>query len=158
MKLGLKYLNSVACFDDILSRLFTIVAMTVVLFSISSSNSFSQDVIVYSNKEPVLARNALRTIYSMRLQTWPDGSEITVFILDPEGESHRKFCLEVLNIFPYQLQRIWDVLVFSGTGQAPVVVRTEQEMIRRVKATPGAIGYVIESEVPSDVKKISINY
>ena len=76
--------------------------------------------------------------------------------MDPTGESHRKFCLSVLNIFPYQLQRVWDVLVFSGTGQSPTVVKTEQEMITRVKSTPGAIGYISESEVPTDVKKISI--
>ncbi|MDH3325731.1 MAG: hypothetical protein OEM38_03330 [Gammaproteobacteria bacterium] len=106
--------------------------------------------------EKKLSRNTLRSIYSMRLQSWDDGVGVTVFILDPVGESHRKFCLETLSIFPYQLQRVWDVLVFSGTGQAPVVVETEQEMIARVKSTPGAIGYVTKMEVPAGVKKINV--
>lgn len=131
--------------------------MALVLCLSVSSYSFSNEVIVHPGVDKSLSRNTLRSIYSMKLQTWDDGSEITVFILDPVGEDHRNFCLEVLNIFPYQLQRVWDVLVFSGTGQSPIVVESEQEMIERVKSTPGSIGYVIKMEVPADVKKISVN-
>jgi hypothetical protein len=53
-----------------------------------------------------------------------------------------------LQLFPYQLRRAWDRQLFSGTGQAPTVVADEQEMLRRVAATPGAIGYA--SAVPDD--------
>jgi len=116
--------------------------------------AFSQTTIVNSSVEDVLSLNTLRAVYSMRVQTWNDGTDITVYVLDPLGREHRQFCLEVLRVFPYQLQRAWDVLVFSGTGQSPIVVKTEQEIITKVKSTPGAIGYVIDLEVPVDVKKI----
>jgi hypothetical protein len=33
-------------------------------------------------------------------------------------------------------------MVFTGTGLAPTLVRSEEEMRARVRATPGAIGYV----------------
>jgi len=92
----------------------------------------------------------------MRLSSWSDGKNISVFVMDPFGEEHRQVCLEVLNVFPYQLQRVWDVLVFSGTGQSPIVVKTKQEMIEKVSSTPGAIGYISDSEVPANVKAISI--
>lgn len=126
------------------------------LFFVVSPPVSSNEVIIHPSAEKALSLNTLRSIYSMRLQTWPDGTGITVFILDPADDEHRNFCLEILNIFPYQLQRVWDVLVFSGTGQSPVIVESEEEMISKVSSIPGSIGYVVKSEVPINVKKIKI--
>jgi len=140
-----------------LSRGLIFTSLLFILSICSSSNVFSNDVIVHPGVEISLSNNSLRSIYSLQLKSWEDGTGITVFILDPVGESHRAFCLENLGVFPYQLQRVWDVMVFSGTGQSPVVVKDEQEMIARITSTPGSIGYVIKSEVPANVKKINVN-
>ena len=121
-----------------------------------SSPVFSQQIIAHPDVEHTLSRNTLRSIYSMRLSSWADGKNISVFVMNPSGEEHRQICLEVLNVFPYQLQRVWDVLVFSGTGQSPIVVKTKQEMIEKVSSTPGAIGYISDSEVPANVKVINV--
>ncbi len=43
---------------------------------------------------------------------------------------------------------VWDRQLFSGTGQAPITLDTEEEMVRRVAKTPGAMGYV--DSVPAD--------
>lgn len=48
----------------------------------------------------------------------------------------------VLGIYPYQLRQSWDRLIYSGFAQAPFLVESEKEMLRRVAETPGAIGYV----------------
>ncbi len=45
-------------------------------------------------------------------------------------------------MYSYVLRAAWDRMVFTGTGLAPTVVRSEEEMRRRVRETPGAIGYV----------------
>lgn len=87
-------------------------------------------------------RQTLRAIFSMRLRRWPDGTPIAVFVLPTTNPLHVAFCKEVLGVFPHQLQRAWDRLVFSGTGQAPVVVDSTDEMRQRVQETPGAIGYI----------------
>jgi hypothetical protein len=100
---------------------------------------------VYVNPEVSRApddRQTLRAIFSMRLRLWPDGSPITVFVLPPTDPVHVRFCKEVLGVFPHQLQRAWDRLVYSGTGQAPVEVDSLEEMEQRVRETPGAIGYL----------------
>lgn len=78
----------------------------------------------------------------MRLRNWSDNTPITVFVLRNDDPVHTAFTKEVLNMFPHQLQRSWDRLVYSGTGQAPIVVNTLQEMADRVAATPGAVGYL----------------
>jgi hypothetical protein len=45
-------------------------------------------------------------------------------------------------MYSYVLRRAWDRMVFTGTGFAPTIVRSEKEMIERVRSTPGAIGFV----------------
>ena len=57
---------------------------------------------------------------------------VKVFVLADDHELHRAFAKQVLGLFPYQLRSIWDRQVFSGTGQAPIPVADEAEMLRVV--------------------------
>ncbi len=92
-----------------------------------------------------LNRDFLRAAFLMRLRVWPDGTPITVFVLDDSDPAHEQFCREVLGTFPYVLRRTWDRMTFTGTGVAPRRVGALDEMRRRVLATPGAIGYTHRS-------------
>lgn len=78
----------------------------------------------------------------MRVRQWPDGRPTRVFVLGDTSELHDRFCREQLGTYPYVLRNAWDRMVYTGTGLAPVLVENEDEMRRRVLATPGAIGYV----------------
>lgn len=82
-----------------------------------------------------------RLFFTMRLQQWPNAGPVRVFVLPDENPLHADFVKRILGLFPYQLRRVWDRQVYSGTGQAPITVASEQEMIDRVAATPGALGY-----------------
>lgn len=99
-----------------------------------------------------LSVTTIRAIFGMRLRTWPGGMPIQVFVLYDDHPLHTRFCKEVLNIFPHQLRLAWDRLVFSGTGQAPYQVSSEQEMRIRIAATPGAIGYLGENMIDESVR------
>ncbi len=88
-----------------------------------------------------LTRNEARLFFTMRLKRWPDGTLAKVFVLPDNHPLHERFANEVLGLYPYQLRRVWDRQLFSGTGQAPITVPSEQEMRERVATTPGAIGY-----------------
>lgn len=89
-----------------------------------------------------ISQSTLRAIFSMHLRQWPNGKPIRVYVLPDDNQIHVSFAKEVLNTFPHQLRRSWDVLVFSGSGQAPSVVQTPEEMLQKVASTPGAIGYL----------------
>lgn len=109
-----------------------------------------------------VARNSIslkevRAIYSMRLRKWPDGVPVSVFVLPEGSEAHSEFCKNTLRIFPHQLKAAWERLVYSGTGAGPVVVRSEQEMIEAVAATPGAIGYIEKSTERADVQILPLH-
>lgn len=83
----------------------------------------------------------LRSIFSQRKRSWEDGTPITVVVLPDDHPLHRLFCRTKLKIYPYVLRDHWDRLMFSGTGTAPRLAKSEAELIEIVRITPGAIGY-----------------
>lgn len=92
----------------------------------------------------------------MRLRTWPDGRPIRVFVLEDHDPTHNRFAKTILSIFPYQLRRLWDRLVYSGTGQAPNTVGSQEEMRTRVATTPGAIGYLEKDQADASVRVVEV--
>lgn len=108
------------------------------------------------SSEQTISKNALRAIFGMRLQVWPDGNPVKVFVLPDDHPVHISFSKEVVNVFPYQLRAAWDRLVFSGTGQAPIEVPTEEEMRTKVAAMPGAIGYLRGGMVNDQIHVLQI--
>jgi ABC-type phosphate transport system substrate-binding protein len=98
----------------------------------------------------------LRAIFTMRLRTWPDGLPIRVFVLSDSAPAQAEFSKKILDMFPYQLRRYWDRLVFSGTGQAPTELNSAEEMRDRVASTPGAIGYLPENLVDNRIRVVKV--
>ncbi len=103
-----------------------------------------------------LSLASARAIFGMRQVKWPDGTPIRVFVLPDDNAAHGAFCKERLNLFPYQLRQSWDRLVYSGIAQAPSEVSSEEELMSKVAATPGAIGYVRKVKNNDPVKIINI--
>ncbi len=122
-------------------RLFT--GLALMFWSLTLT---AQELIVNeaSPHQPI-SRNEARRYFTMRLPVWENDLPVKVFALPDDHPTHRQFTKSVLGLFPYQLRQVWDRQIFSGTGRAPIIVATEQDMIERVAATPGGIGYV-ESE------------
>lgn len=117
----------------------------------------SYEVIINATvNEKTLPKTSLRAIFGMRLQTWPDGTAIKVFVMPDDAPLHAAFSKEKLNVFPYQLRSAWDRLVFSGTGQAPETVSSPEEMLAKVASTPGAIGYLPKSRMDGRVNVLQI--
>ena len=137
-------------FTSYLRCLFLLLLLISVTFTTRASfANDSVEVVVHpSVLVRNLSRNSLRAIFGMRLRAWQDGSPIRVFVLSDEAPLHHLFVKEKLNIFPYQLRSAWDRLIFSGTGQAPFLANSEEEMRERIANTPGAIGYL---------KRVNIN-
>lgn len=128
-----------------------------ILLLLSAQPAFGTSIII--NPDQAVSELTLTTVrakFAMRIPVWPDGTPVRVFVLDDNDSLHIDFCKSILGMFPYQLRRIWDRQVFSGTGTAPVVVASEAEMLARVAATRGAIGYLSDSLVDDSVRKVKI--
>lgn len=133
--------------------------LLVVLLLAMSTTAGSQDVAVDVVVSPSLIktkldRDLLRAVFTMRVREWPDGSPVRVFVLPDDNPLSDRFYRERLGMYSYVLRRAWDRMVFTGTGFAPTVVRSEQEMLERVRSTPGAIGFMRRREASSDYRSI----
>jgi hypothetical protein len=93
----------------------------------------------------------------MRQLRWENNTPIVVFVLPSQHVIHKNFSKNILNIFPYKLDRIWNKLTFSGLGVAPTIVQSQEALLKAVSATPGAIGYVDDLSKDNDVNVISIS-
>ncbi|QGX60239.1 hypothetical protein [Alteromonas mediterranea] len=94
-----------------------------------------------------LNRSELRQIFTGQRQYWSDGTKITVFVLQDRDELHKQFCRDILQMFPYQLSRLWDQITYSGQGVTPVRVTSYQALIDALENTTGAIGYVERTDI-----------
>lgn len=103
-----------------------------------------------------LRRSVVRSIFSMRMTSWPSGIPIRVFVLGDKNDLHSSFSKRVLGVFPHQLRRAWNRQIFSGTGQAPEKVESEQEMREKVAHTPGAIGYISEEMINEQIRTLAV--
>lgn len=117
------------------------------------------NIVVITNKdvqEKSITLGALRSIFGMRLRSWSGGKPVRVFVFSDYYPVHVEFSKKVLGVFPHQLRSSWDRLVFSGTGQAPTQVKNEEEMLKHIENTPGAIGYITRSHEHGQVKELPV--
>jgi hypothetical protein len=133
----------------------------VVLFYLATTgtpHAGSAVVIVHPDaSENSASLASIRAMFVMRLTEWPDGSPVRVFVLGDIHPLHIDFAKQFLGIFPYQLRRAWDRLVFSGTGESPQRVETTAEMRRMIASTPGSIGYLSTEELDESVRQLQID-
>ncbi|WP_031433430.1 substrate-binding domain-containing protein [Methylomarinum vadi] len=113
-------------------------------------------VVNHAITQDAISKQGLSAIFKMRLHRWQDGTPITVFVLSDDNPLHKAFCKEILNVFPHQMRRIWNRLVFSGSGQAPIELNSNEEMISRLISTPGAIGYLRSDQIEQGLKELRI--
>lgn len=121
-----------------------------------AANTPIQFVVHPSVADTQLSVTDLKQIFTMRKISWSNGDLLQVFVYEKDQTVHQKMCKEVLNMFPYQLERHWNKLAYSGLGSQPERVKSLDEMLTKVSNTPGAIGYVIEENALLDLARIKV--
>ncbi|BFT32149.1 hypothetical protein D210916BOD24_33250 [Alteromonas sp. D210916BOD_24] len=135
----------------VLSPTFWGRALPLFVSLLSGTHGYAQELNVMVNESVMineLNRSELRQIFTGHRQYWSDGSKITVFVLNDNHELHKQFCRDVLQMFPYQLSRLWDQITYSGQGVTPIRVDSNQALAEALINTEGAIGYLQSAETP----------
>jgi len=144
---------------NFLSRFnFLQVSLLVLLMWLGISISYAGTVVIVnpSVKTQEISTQMLGRIYAMQIKNWNDGQPVKVFTFPSNSKFHHQFVITQMKLQPHLLERLWNRLIFTGTGRTPTVVSNSQEMIQKVKQTPGAIGYVTDSDVTSNVNVLVI--
>lgn len=114
------------------------------------SNVTAQDIEIVAHKGIELdSKNLslLRAVFTMRTRHWPNGDPIEVVVLPSNSDLHKQFCKQRLRMYPYQLEREWERLIYTGTGSGPTTVDNETELLKIIRERPGAIGYVTQEAI-----------
>ena len=133
-----------------------VAALTIIAMVLAFTPGWApaQEIIAnYGLPKTAITRNEARLFFSMKLGIWPNGAPVQVYVLPDDHPLHREFCTQVLGLYPYQLRRVWDRQVFSGTGQSPVTISSEAELIERTAASPGAVSY---AATPPDNPRVRV--
>ena len=133
-------------------------AVCCILATSTIANAQQNAKVVVNNDVNItsLSRSDVREIFTSRKQYWSGESKITVFVLDSDTTAHQAFCRQVLNMFPYQLDRLWNQIIYSGQGERPKTVESEAALLHAVASTPGAIGYLYDEATSVNVHEVVI--
>ena len=138
------------------SRL-NIVVLILAFYCISSAAT-GEDVAVVAHKdvpESNLSSSRLLDFYTGDIKSWENGERVVVFDLKKKGQTRDSF-YSWLGKSPTRMKSIWMKKLLSGEGDPPEALDTEEEIVERVAATPGAVGFVRVSLASDRVTTLNV--
>jgi ABC-type phosphate transport system substrate-binding protein len=131
--------------------------VTIFFLLTGAGSAFAQVAVIAHKSVPVdeIKKSELLDFYCGDIRKWSDGETVIVLDLKPKGEVKETF-YKFLGKSTSRMKSIWMKKMLSGEGGPPEALESEQKMIEKVAATPGAIGFVSQSKVSGDVKVLIV--
>ncbi len=92
------------------------------------------------------------SIYVLDSKSWPSGEKVVVF--DSKVAGVREKFYGFIGKTESDLKKTWMRVQLSGNGKAPEALGSDDEVLEKVGATPGAIGFVSAGKVKGNVKVV----
>ena len=99
-----------------------------------------------------LDQKTLNKLYLGKMRSLSDGTVIKIFDHVDESDIKTLFHAKVTEKSMAQLKAYWSKMIFSGKAIPPEILRSDAEIVSAVSSTPGAIGYVDDTNINSSVK------
>lgn len=127
------------------------------VFTAINSSAAGFDLIIHSKvKIDQLNQKKIRRLLLADNTRWSDGTSVILVKYEAERKEEKEFARE-LGLRPAQLRRRYLTKLFSGQlSESPIEVDSKAEMIRIVKNTQGALGYIPRNGKPKGVSLISL--
>jgi len=107
-------------------------------------------VIVHPSRATSLTREAVKRIYLKRQRFWEDGQEIVVINQEVATAARQTFTRLVFGDEAARLPAYWNQEYFQGV-LPPIILGSEEAVVRYVASRPDAIGYVDAHRVDASV-------
>ncbi len=134
------------------------IAIVSLLFLFSwPEASFSQVAVIAHKSVPVdtIKKSELLDFYTADIKKWINGDKVIVNDLKPKGEV-KKIFYKFLGKTPSRMKSIWLRNMLSGEGDPPEALKSEEEMLQKIAATPGSIGFLSHTKVDNNVKTLIV--
>ncbi len=129
-----------------------------IAFFLFCATSLSAQVAVIAHKSvsvDKIKKTELMDFYTGDIKKWSDGKAVIVKDLKPKGEVKTTF-YKFLGKTPSRMKSIWLKKMLSGEGDPPEALKSEEEMLEKIAATPGAIGFLSQTKVDNNVKTLIV--
>lgn len=136
-----------------------IVVATIVAIMLIPVFAFSGDVIFIGNKdvsEAQLSKLDIKYIYLGKKRVWNNNRKV-VFATQQRGALQDSFLKQFMGKTAFQFDNYWKKQVFTGKSAPPKIFKSDEEIIKFVSETSGAIGYVSPGANLENVKTISVD-
>ncbi len=134
------------------------IAIVTILFLFSwAEASFSQVAVIAHKSVPIdkIKKSELLDFYTGDIKKWINGDKVIVNDLKPKGEV-KKIFYKFLGKTPSRMKSIWLKNMLSGEGDPPEALKSEEEMLQKIAATPGAIGFLSHTKVYNNVNTLIV--
>lgn len=112
--------------------------------SLAAGAAAAETVVVVSAQSPLrtLSQDQLRDIYLGRMVRLPSGDPIVPLDQIERSPEHQAFYTGYLGRSAAQIRTHWSRLIFTGRGQPPRALDSDEAVAEAVAENPNAIGYV----------------
>jgi ABC-type phosphate transport system substrate-binding protein len=109
-----------------------------------------------ANPAAAIDRAFVAEAFLKKTTRWPNDEVIRPVDLEADSPIRRRFSDEILKRSVAAVKSYWQQLVFSGRGLPPPELDAEDQVVRFVLKSPGAIGYVSASTNIQGAKAIPV--
>ncbi len=134
------------------------VLFVLFLFCLTAPIVEAQDIMIITNADvPIdsITVSDVKKIFLGKKSIWENGRGINFFTMD-QTVTHKTFLKKFIRKSSAQYKIFWKKQVFSGKGEIPKSSGSDQDMVKRIASTNGAIGYVSAKADLGTVKILSI--
>lgn len=111
-------------------------------------------VIVNPKMTARITTSDVRNIFLGNTQSFPDGS-IAIPVALKNGKVRADFFAQTLGKTETQYKAIWSRLMFTGTGQPPRELDTEDEIKKLISLNPNIIGFIDTTKLDQSVREVA---
>lgn len=88
-------------------------------------------------------------------KTWPDGKNFTLVMKDPESPDMRVVAQKLFGAAPGEVKAL--IAKLNEARLAVKIVENDEDLLRTVEATPGAVGIIDVYSINSSVKVLRVD-
>jgi TonB family protein len=135
-----------------------LVALALMLLAAPSAGTESGfKVIVHpSVPESGLSRDELSRFFLKKAATWKDGSPVVPIDQGSQSPVRAEFSEAVHGRSVNAVKSYWQNLIFAGRAVPPPEEGSDEAVMKAVRETPGAVGYVSAAARPMGVKVLAV--
>ena len=101
-----------------------------------------------------LSREDVTRIFLAKTKTYPNEKPVVPVIHKEGTPTRERFESQVFQKSPMQIKAYWTRLLFTGRGNPPQTLDSDEAIKKRVAETPNAIGYINASALDDSVRAV----